>query len=151
MAQTARGPTTQLKIGRSVQPVARLSQWRRSCPSRTPIVRGLFPAPTQAGGGATLGGALAVNPNAGPFHHRWERLVLIEAAGRAKLVNPGATGQKGKCTDCGKTHCELFEVHRCLCCTALALRSLSHSHRGAYEAWVIECITRWQRWCETIL
>ena len=132
--------TTLLKIGRSIKPVARHTQWKSQCPSRSPIVRDIFPlhpshpllrrqTPFQAAfnqalrlnpalvpvtNGSRLRGAVQVAERGCPFHHRLERLILIEVAGRASLQararGTESVDAKGKCVDCGKTHCELFEV-----------------------------------------
>ncbi|KAI5479071.1 hypothetical protein MNV49_004353 [Pseudohyphozyma bogoriensis] len=140
------GPrTTFLKVGRSVKPVSRLAQWRSQCPSREPIVRDIFPrAANSASGGAGISGALRVADQGLQYHHRWERLMLIEVAGRAakeaeereKLLGGGFGSGKSKkvCADCGKAHVELFEVNA-----------------GAYEDWVQDVIERWGRWVSDVL
>jgi hypothetical protein len=127
--------TTFLKFGRSVKPVARLAQWRSQCPARTPLVRDIFPRSSATTGqaGAGVGGALEFGERGGRNHRRWERLVLIEVAGRAALeatTRNGSIGTKAKeaCADCGKRHCELFEVGM-----------------GAYEKWGCEVVQRWGR------
>lgn len=68
------------------------------------------------------------------FHHRWERLVLIEAAGWAAVeaaVRGEEVGQRKKCKDCGKVHLELFEVDE-----------------GAYERWAKATVEKWQNLVE---
>jgi hypothetical protein len=166
MARTASdssSPTTLIKLGRSVRPVARVNQWKSQCPSRQPIVRDLFPlSPAHphyrhhrpppnpassssplttpyASGGSRLHGALAVADLGAPFNFRWERLVLIETAGRAALEAIARGDQPGKrrllrCGDCGKRHSELFEVDK-----------------GAYERWVFNLVLRWERWVREIV
>ena len=108
--------TTFLKIGRSVHPVGRLSQWKSQCPSRRPIVRDIFPLlPNHPfishsnvninTNTSRLAGALTIAEHGIPFHHRLERLILIEVAGRATL-EAKARGQgnsvltaRTKCSD----------------------------------------------------
>lgn len=81
----------------------------------------------------------------GKYHHRWERLVLIEVSGRAGKEAEGrgtegesagtGTGRvRSVCVDCGKVHFELFEVGA-----------------GAYEIWVKGVVEKWMRWCGEIL
>lgn len=122
---------TLLKVGRSVRPVARHNQWKRQCPSRIPLVRDFFPLhpshpllhrpnspysipthhqpPREAYEGSRLRGAFLVKEHGCPFHHRLERLILIECAGRAAMDSAGY--ERKACVDCGKTHIELFEVN----------------------------------------
>ena len=139
--------TTFLKLGRSVKPVSRLSQWRSQCPSREPVVRDIFPrSDSQSVSGAGNSASLQFATRGTPHHHRWERLMLIEVAGRASLeaeqrargsAAGGSPAVRGKvdsvCRDCGKMHQELFEVGT-----------------SAYEDWVMEIIERWMRWCELL-
>ncbi|KAM0754918.1 hypothetical protein T439DRAFT_309764 [Meredithblackwellia eburnea MCA 4105] len=143
---SAPSATTLLKLGRSVKPVSRLSQWRSQCPSREPVVRDLFPRASSNGlSGAGVSGALQVARNGARHHHRWERLILIEVAGRAFLEaeerakntgngSPASKTKKSVCADCGKGHLELFEVSA-----------------TAYDDWVMEIVERWERWCTDIL
>lgn len=131
MVPTSSSRTALVKIGRSVKPVARLEQWRQTCPSRNPVVRDFFPLPAghplllrhpqldcssgkvpAQNGGSRLRGALSVQ-EACLQSHRWERLVLLEVAGRASL--PGyaphqETQKQTPCEDCGKLHIELFTL-----------------------------------------
>ena len=114
--------TTYLKLGRSVRPVQRLSEWRSQCPSRQPVVRGIFPLADRNATTASSGiaGALAIAPVGAPFHYRLERLLLIEMTARASMEAAqraeGSAFAQGRtrCADCGRTHCELFEVDRCV-------------------------------------
>lgn len=112
-----------IKLGRSVKPVTRLSQWRSQCPSREPVVRGVFPGADTGG----LNASLQFAPRGTKHHHKWERLCLIEVAGRA-------SSDKTECADCGKVHVELF-----------------HVESGAYELWVRDIVERWGRWCRDVL
>lgn len=129
--------TTFLKLGRSIKPVSRLSQWRSQCPSREPVVRDIFPRASGASSGSRVSGALRIAEKGVPNHHRWERLMLIEVAGRAGMEADGRGKSSGKptnfCGDCGKKHVELFEVYE-----------------GAWEDWVREVVERWMRWCEML-
>lgn len=138
-------PTTFLKLGRSVRPVARLSQWRTQCPSRSPIVRDIFPRSSSRGlSGAGVSGALHFAERGCRHHHRWERFILIEVAGRAAMeaeetgspggASPSEKGKGKKCADCDRVHVELFEVGA-----------------RAYEEWVREVVERWMRWCGDVL
>ncbi|ORY73249.1 hypothetical protein BCR35DRAFT_293838 [Leucosporidium creatinivorum] len=132
--------TTHLKLGRSIHPITRLSQWRSQCPSREPIVRAIFPlhSSSSALGGVGVSGALRVAERGTRNHHRWERLVLIEVAGRAEmemtLLGGGGGGGRKECRDCGRVHLELFEVGE-----------------GAFDEWVAEVVERWGRWCADVL
>ena len=82
-----------------------------------------------------MSGALRVAQQGSPNHHRWERLVLIEVAGRAE-IELGSRGDAGRktCTDCGRRHLELFEVPE-----------------GAFDDWVVEVVERWGRWVTDVL
>ncbi|KAK4331347.1 T5orf172 domain-containing protein [Rhodotorula toruloides] len=77
-------PTAHLKLGRSIHPLLRLSQHRRTntlCPLLgEPIVRYIFPSPSAPGGGVKLA------EKGGRNSHRWERLCLVELAGRAVML-----------------------------------------------------------------
>lgn len=141
-----RPPTTYIKLGRSVRPVARLSEWTKQCPSREPIVRGFFPEKLNQDGtpaGRTMAGAQIFADSGLECHHRWERLCLLEVAGWALLQKAQrdrideASGEmtskmnvKVGCEDCGRVHVELFELDQ-----------------GSYETFVRELIVKWQRWC----
>lgn len=138
MTPTPTSTTSLLKIGRSVKPIARLEQWKQTCPTRQPLVRDFFPLPSshpilrrlphlraagtdsspnqlspQSNGGSRLRGALSVQQPC-PFHHRWERLVLLEVGGRASMSGYAPDGMRKKerspCEDCGKVHIELFTL-----------------------------------------
>ena len=143
--------TTFLKLGRSIRPVARLSQWRSQCPTRQPVVRDIFPLhpshplrldATSASlkqhaliSPSRMHGALSFASQGAPNHRRWERLCLIELAGVAALQ----AAQRGtvesareQCKDCGKIHIEMFLVDK-----------------SAYEQEVRDLVLRWQRFVET--
>lgn len=83
-----------------------------------------------------MSGALRVAQQGLPHHHRWERLVLIEVAGRAEveLGSQGEDGERKACADCGRKHLELFEVPV-----------------GAFDEWVAEVVERWGRWVGDVL
>lgn len=74
------------------------------------------------------------------YHHRWERLVLIEVRGRAGIeadlrsLSVGRQRERKVCGDCQRVHFELFEVGE-----------------GAYEIWVREVVQRWMKWCGVVL
>ena len=114
--------TTYLKLGRSVRPVQRLSEWRSQCPSRQPVVRGIFPLADRNATSSGLAGALAIAPVGAPFHYRLERLLLIEMTARASMEAAQRAGGSAfaqgrtRCADCGRVHCELFEVDRSVAC-----------------------------------
>ncbi|GAA5905590.1 uncharacterized protein JCM6883_005380 [Sporobolomyces salmoneus] len=157
---------TYLKLGRTQNPILRLSQWRSSCPSLDPIVRDILPrrppspSPSQlhgiraratgGGGGMMRGFAEKGTRN----HFRWERLCLVEIAGRIEVLynDPGSDDSNGspskakereKCRDCGKIHLECFRVGR---------DAFSSSDGGAEEGgWVREIVERWERWCRDVL
>lgn len=154
--------TTLLKIGRSKQPVARLAQWRNQCTAREPIVRNIFPrfitnSPTTTAttsNSAGLSGALQFSERGLKYSHRWERLVLIEVAGRAAaeaeirregimsmMMSSNYNDTRGgdidgrvrsKCS-CGKSHLELFELAE-----------------FSYDSYVIEAIERWGKYVEIL-
>ncbi|KAM0788536.1 hypothetical protein ACM66B_001664 [Microbotryomycetes sp. NB124-2] len=128
--------TCLLKLGRSVQPVLRLAQWRSQCPSREPVVRGIFPQQERNSPRAGLSTTINVAEEGLPNHRKWERLCLIELAGRSEQFLRGSSGNVGstRCKDCGKVHVELFELDS-----------------GAYDDWVKEMVERWGRWCRDVL
>ncbi|SCZ93816.1 BZ3500_MvSof-1268-A1-R1_Chr6-3g08904 [Microbotryum saponariae] len=132
--------TTYLKIGRSVKPLSRLSQWKNQCPSRRPIVRDVLPRANSTS--RPVGATMHFAERGAPNHHRWERLVLIEVAGRAKMMalcsdqgkKEGRTTGSSPCGDCGQRHIEMFEVGK-----------------GAYDLWVRDVLERWERWCRDVI
>ncbi|SCV67470.1 BQ2448_5081 [Microbotryum intermedium] len=134
---SASSSTTYIKIGRSVKPLSRLSQWKHQCPSRKPIVRDILPRRNETTS-TRAGGAMSFAERGTPNHHRWERLVLIEVSGRAKMMALNEKGKKGsmsmECRDCGQRHVEMFEVGR-----------------GAYDFWVRDVLERWERWCRDVI
>ena len=82
-----------------------------------------------------MSGSLQVSSRGISNHKKWERLVLIELAGRSSLspfTTPTAT--KHQCVDCDRIHCEIFQVDE-----------------GAYEEWVVEVIWRWMSFCRDVL
>ncbi|MBW0531457.1 hypothetical protein O181_071172 [Austropuccinia psidii MF-1] len=122
-------PTTFIKLGRSIKPIARLSQWAKQCPSRQPILRGFFPqALNSSPHSSNLNGTLSLPSNPIKFHHRWERLCLIELSGWAFLQRQGKKNLP--CLDCGKIHLELFELDK-----------------GSFERFIKPMIQKWQTWC----
>ncbi|GAA5993687.1 hypothetical protein JCM10908_002297 [Rhodotorula pacifica] len=130
-------PTAHIKLGRTLKPIARLSQWRATCPSREPIVRFAFPRapllPAHDSSPAPRHAQFA--PRGTKNHHRWERLCLVELAGRA-IASPE---DEQKCTDCGAKHVECFRIERRALCT------------GAAD-WNVEgMVEKWQRWCRDVL
>ncbi|GAA5902624.1 hypothetical protein JCM8208_007022 [Rhodotorula glutinis] len=129
------GEPALIKLGRSLRPIARLSQWRASCPSSEPIVR-LF-APALPSVGAPVG---EPPPSGTRNHHRWERLCLVELAGRAAAAATAATART-PCGDCGRTHVECFLLPRA-----------SVTERGWDEiGWSVnETVERWARWCDDL-
>ena len=71
------------------------------------------------------------------YHQRWERLCLIELAGRAAVQAQNRQDDeiaRQACVDCGKIHVELFLVDK-----------------GSYERDIREMVLRWQKFVETIL
>lgn len=135
--------TTLIKVGRSVQPIRRLTQWKTQCPSKQPIIRDVFPLLDSNGTNSYQLGCEKVSENPKRFHHRWERLCLIElnawsdlqASQRNQLLKKKneATEVEGneKCVDCGKIHMELFVLDE-----------------GSYERFIKQMILKWQMWCE---
>lgn len=89
-----------LKVGRSTNPMYRISQWRSQCQSRKPIFRALYPSatPTASNGGASVVAVqqgLVVGAHAATHQglrgsHRWEKLVHIELADLCSRI-PKAT------------------------------------------------------------
>lgn len=137
-------PTAHLKLGRSIHPVLRLSQHRRTntlCPLLgEPIVRYIFPAAAGGGGGGTgmAGHELRFAEQGAKNSHRWERLCLVELAGRAL----SARKEEGKCRECGKKHLECFEVQR----------GAVSAGGAAGSGWSVrEVVERWERWCSDII
>ncbi|POY70904.1 hypothetical protein BMF94_6082 [Rhodotorula taiwanensis] len=133
---SALAPTAHIKLGRTIKPVARLSQWRAMCPSREPIVRFVFPRPptaTETTSNMSPSGhaALRFADSGSTTHHRWERLCLVELAGRAIQ---GA--QAERCTDCGSKHVECFVIERS-----------AFGARGSGEWSIEQMVQKWERWC----
>jgi len=130
---------TYLKLGRTIHPILRLSQWRSSCPSLDPIVRDILPRSLPSS-----------SPNRKRFAdtgtencHRWERLCLVEVAGRLELEQGAEKESREKCRDCGKKHLECFWVGRD-----------AFGEMGARDGgggWVVEVVERWERWCRDVL
>ncbi|KAJ8295727.1 hypothetical protein OF846_001087 [Rhodotorula toruloides] len=129
-------PTAHLKLGRSIHPLLRLSQHRRTntlCPLLgEPIVRYIFPSAHESGGGVKFA------QKGGRNSHRWERLCLVELAGRAL----SARKEEGKCRECGKRHLECFEVQR---------GAVAAGGAGEGEWNVKEVVQRWERWCSDVI
>lgn len=124
--------TAHIKLGRTVKPVARLSQWRANCPSREPIVRFVFPRP--AGSPTRVGSSMHFSAQGTKNHHRWERLCLIELAGRAIPM------ADEKCADCGARHVECFRIDR---------SAVSEVGGGRWD--VVQVVEKWERWCRDVL
>ncbi|GAA6061551.1 hypothetical protein JCM10212_001083 [Sporobolomyces blumeae] len=97
--------STYLKLGRTIHPVLRLSQWRHSCPSFDPIVRDILPRPVMDDGrvgessvttGQTMSGQrLRFSPRGTANCHRWERLCLVEISGRLEVLNDDGLATDG--------------------------------------------------------
>ncbi|GAA5923963.1 hypothetical protein JCM1841_000120 [Sporobolomyces salmonicolor] len=144
--------TTYLKLGRTIHPVRRLSEWRSSCPSREPIVRDILPRLATAAAdapGSMQGHQLRFAERGTGYHHRWERLCLVEVAGRASMRATSSAGkererERENCRDCGKRHLECFEVGRD------AFEGVDGGGAGA-GGWVREVVERWERWCRDVL
>ncbi|GAA5939779.1 uncharacterized protein JCM15063_005284 [Sporobolomyces koalae] len=152
-------PETYLKLGRTIHPVLRLSQWRQSCPSLDPIVRDILPRRE----GTTRGFAETGTENC----HRWERLCLVEIKGRIEtnykdLQSRSTPTKRGsrqdrkegrrlepeegeKCRDCGKVHLECFRVRK----DAFIDLDVGAACEGG--GWVTEIVERWERWCRDVL
>ncbi|GAA5885326.1 hypothetical protein JCM3774_005835 [Rhodotorula dairenensis] len=127
-------PTAHIKLGRTLKPVARLSQWRATCPSREPIVRFVFPRAAPTCHGTSMHFAACGTRN----HHRWERLCLVELAGRA--IAPAEPDEK--CADCGARHVECFRVNR---------RAVADPG-GSGQSWdIVRVVEKWERWCRDVL
>ncbi len=120
--------TAHIKLGRTVKPVARLSQWRANCPSREPIVRYVFPRAVDSTRTTQFAARGTRN------HHRWERLCLVELAGRA------ISAADEKCADCGARHVECFRVDR---------GAVSGVGDGQWD--VVQVVEKWKRWCRDVL
>ncbi|GAA5885917.1 hypothetical protein JCM3774_003775 [Rhodotorula dairenensis] len=123
-----------IKLGRTLKPVARLSQWRATCPSREPIVRCVFPRAAPTCHGTSMHFAARGTRN----HHRWERLCLVELAGRA--IAPAEPDEK--CADCSARHVECFRVDR---------RAVADPG-GSGQSWdIVRVVEKWERWCRDVL
>ena len=86
------------------------------------------------GAGIGMSGSLQVSSTGIGNHKKWERLVLIELAGRSSLSGTLASSAKHQCIDCDRIHCEIFQVDT-----------------GAYEEWVVGVILKWMSWCRDVL
>ncbi|GAA5946838.1 hypothetical protein JCM3765_002038 [Sporobolomyces pararoseus] len=150
LSSTASSDRTYLKLGRTIHPVLRLTQWRSSCPSLDPIVRDILPRRQQPQ--LFTGGSLNPQTNFAESgtknHFRWERLCLVEIAGRCKALYKSESEdgegerEKEKCKDCGKKHLECFRVGR---------DAFSSGIDGNEGGWVVEIVERWERWCRDVL
>lgn len=132
MSTTSSRTHTSLKVGRSVNPMARMAQWRSQCSSREAHLRALLPLLDPAmsqrvnapvGAGATSGsgmgmgrqgllvGADRVLTRGIVGSHRWEKLVHLELRERCASPSALAAAETAhKCSDCGKRHREIFAV-----------------------------------------
>ncbi|GAA5852406.1 hypothetical protein JCM5353_000056 [Sporobolomyces roseus] len=135
-SSTTPSSRTYLKLGRTIHPILRLSQWRSSCPSLDPIVRDILPRSQPSSSPHRKRFAEEGTENC----HRWERLCLVEIAGRLELE--GEKESREKCKDCGKKHLECFRVGR------EAFSELGGVGEGG---WVVEIVERWERWCRDVL
>ncbi|GAA5872598.1 hypothetical protein JCM8547_003706 [Rhodosporidiobolus lusitaniae] len=162
----SRPPTTLLKLGRALHPVARLSQWRASCPSVEILVRGVFPLPKSSSTSSSSGSLpptqagvrLTIAEDGTPNHHRWERLCLVELAGReeqclSSLPRGGSSKKRReKCGDCGRVHQECFVLPRGAVSSA-GWRGEDGMKEGEeeQEEWTArEVVMRWERWCRGV-
>lgn len=92
-------------------------------------------------------------------HFRWERLCLIEIAGRIKVLYDDndedrddegiRVGENGdKCRDCGKKHLECFRVGRD---AFVEMDSMGGAGGGGGGGWVVEIVERWERWSRDVV
>ncbi|KAH9472273.1 hypothetical protein MJO29_001936 [Puccinia striiformis f. sp. tritici] len=127
---------TWIKVGRSIRPVARLSEWRTQCKSKDPIVRAFFPSSSTIDSSSEndtsyINGAQTVCSNGIKYHRKWERLVLLELSGWASIHSHSGTLSKIVCPDCKKIHTEIFQLRK-----------------GSYEVLVKPLIEKWMEWCK---
>lgn len=86
------------KIGLSRNPIARLDQWAKQCPSHDPILLGVVPTSTTPGveaDGARMRGVRHVEGEGMHGAGRLERLVHLEIGGMVKVKRV-----KEECSDC---------------------------------------------------
>ncbi|CDZ96395.1 hypothetical protein [Phaffia rhodozyma] len=106
------------KIGRSLNPVARMEEWGRQCPSHRAVLLGYRPAPVgseeeeRAGGGRMrgmrrLGGDEEGQGPGIKGSAKFERLVHLEVGDMYRGVKT-----RQECVDCKKFHQELFLIPR---------------------------------------
>lgn len=82
-------------------------------------------------------GRLQFATSGGKNHRKWERLCLIELAGRSALQAYDRNEEEAArqaCVDCGKIHVEMFLMNV-----------------GSYETEVRDMVLHWQKFVETIL
>lgn len=102
------------------------------------------PSPIVAAVGAMRGVELRFAERGTRNHHRWERLCLVELAGRTGGAKAG--GAKERCADCGKKHVECFWVER-----GAVSGGEGAGEAGEAEWSVREVVERWERWCRDVL
>ncbi|GAA6042674.1 hypothetical protein JCM8097_003736 [Rhodosporidiobolus ruineniae] len=151
-------PTTLLKLGRALRPIQRLSQWRSSCPSREPLVRAVYPLPSSASSSsapvlAMRGVEMRFAERGTRNHHRWERLCLVELAGREAAFLSSSSFGKGEGGGEGRREREV-----CACgtrhqeCFLLPSSAVAGGGEGGEAGWAVrEVVERWERWCRDIL
>lgn len=86
------------KVGLSRNPIARLDQWAKQCPSHDPLLLGVVPTSVELGDGADgarMRGVRRVGGEGMPGAGRLERLVHLEIGGMVK-----AKRTKEVCIDC---------------------------------------------------
>jgi hypothetical protein len=87
-----------IKIGLSRNPIARLDQWAKQCPSHDPLLLGVVPTSAGVGNetdGARMRGVRRATGEAMPGAGRLERLVHLEIGGMVKVKRA-----KEDCVDC---------------------------------------------------
>jgi len=122
--------TIQLKVGRAVNLVKRIDQWSKQCSSKEQIIRGWYPGTVEADEDEQSLMKGRIKPGAKvPWCHRLERLIHLELAdlvATRAYLEPGwpnvsasalkagaiASVKRTPCTDCRKTHKEIFELQR---------------------------------------
>ncbi|KAJ1309972.1 hypothetical protein OPQ81_006730 [Rhizoctonia solani] len=130
-----------IKVGRSVNFIKRLDDWRKQCPSRKFALRGWWPGTIEknnsANGSSLLGGRINPGKKA-KYSHRLERLIHLELSDIAlnsthltprfnreasdqentdinsdtSTALPSSKLEKKSCPDCDQKHKEIFTLQR---------------------------------------
>ncbi|KAI7948791.1 hypothetical protein MJO29_010456, partial [Puccinia striiformis f. sp. tritici] len=113
---------TWIKVGRLIHPEERCIEWAKKCPSRHPIMCGIFPP-------FPIGSSEENCPPRVKYYQKWERLALQEPFVWAAFHSPYSSDIKFTCPDCGIVHSETFQLKR-----------------GSFEVIIKPLVEKWMTW-----